>query len=483
MPTRPHVVVLMTDQHRADCLSCAGHPNVRTPNLDRIAAEGTRFANTYTSCPVCMPARSSFLTGLYSHNHGQWKNGGHLPRGTDTFALRLREAGYDTFHVGKSHYYGHRKNDHLDNHKDYLDALGWSDACETTGPFATLQCRSALTDRWEKQGLWKVFREDYRRRSEVNRAKATWPSPLPEAEHPDAFVGRRAVEHIERYDADRPMLLFVGFGGPHYPWDPPACWAEKYDPSDMDPALATDEPPGWLPPAAARHMQELRDSPLEDSPVDPDDNARFRALYYAKISHIDHWCGRILEALEARGMRDDTAVVFWSDHGEMLGDKGRFAKSVLYDGAVRVPLIVRPPGGAAGGACEALVSLVDAPATILDLAGCGESSGGEPLGFGRSLVKALGGQTAGEGWSGREAVFSEIARRTMVCDGRYKMVVAHTGELLKLFDLREDPTEATNLAGRQETRDVVAALRERLLDWRLATDARQPAYPPASWPP
>jgi arylsulfatase A-like enzyme len=172
----------------------------------------------------------------------------------------------------------------------------------------------------------------------------------------------------------------------------------------------------------------------------------------------------VLGAFEVRNMLDSTAVVFWSDHGEMLGDKGRLAKSVFYEPAVRVPLILRPVGGLASGVeSGALASIVDIFPTVLDLAGC------EPKedAFGRSLVPLI----EGPGADHHDAVFSEFDHRTMVFDGRHKLVVRADGTPLKLFDLEADPTEAVNLLGREDTAETVARLRERLLAWLLATQA------------
>jgi len=466
--SRPHLLVIMPDTHRADCLSCAGHPNVRTPNIDRIAAEGVRFANTYSTCPICMPARSTVLSGLFCHNHGQWSNCGCLPAETDTFAKRLQAAGYHTCHIGKSHYYPHASGDHLDRHIPYMNALGWQDVQETTGPYATVHTESILTDRWRQVGCLETFREDYRRRGrEGGRFGATWPSPLPAGEHMDDFVGRLAVEYIASYRRSEPLLLFVGFGGPHDPWDPPKEWAERYDAAEMPAPLPPCEPPPWLPPEAADHQRRAEPAVGDDArePI-----RRVRALYFAKVSHVDHWIGRILDALTRRAMLDQTAIVYWSDHGAMLGDKGRVHKSVFYESSVKVPLIVRRPDRCgAGEISRALVSLADVSPTILDLAGCEPKAGA----FGRSLAPT----PAGPGAPGHDAVFSEIAslglRRTMVRDGRFKMVLDDRSRPLKLFDLVEDPTEARNLVGRAETEPTVRRLRDRLLAWHLATPSDQ----------
>jgi arylsulfatase A-like enzyme len=453
----------MPDQQRGDCLSSAGHSVVRTPNMDRLAAEGVRFANAYTTCPICMPARSTALSGLYCHNHGQWNNYGHLESDADTYARRLREAGYHTCHIGKSHYYAHRAGIHLNAYRPFLQALGWTDVLETTGPWATTACDSIMTDHWRKIGCLDTFREDYKRRQQTGPARALWPSPMPPGEHADDFVGRTAVEYLERYDRSEPLLLFVGFGGPHEPWDPPPDWAERYDPSATDPALPTTEPGPWVPEPAAAHQRRLQHDPHG---LTPEIVAKIRALYYAKISHVDSWVGRILEALQRRGMLEDTAVVLWSDHGEMAGDKGRLYKAVFYESSVRVPLIVRPPRcPTAGRVAEGVASLADLFPTVLALAGCEAKEEA----FGRSLLGTVRDPAARL----HDAVFSEIDHRTMIRDERFKLVLDADGAVLKLYDLAEDPQEAVNLVGRDGTAETVARLRERVLAWHLATGYRQ----------
>ena len=462
MPDRPHVLILMPDQYRADCLGCAGHPIVRTPNLDRIAAEGVRFDNAYTPSPVCQPARSSFLSGLYCHNHGQWGNHGWLPRDTDTLARRLRE-GYHTCHVGKSHYYPHVKGDHLARHADYFDALGFDEVFEVTGPLATRTTDSIMTDRWRQLGCLETFRDDYRRRAEAGELNATWPSPMPPGETLDDFVGRTAVECVRGYDREQPLMLFVGFGGPHSPWDPPADWAAQYDPAEMDAPLPASQPSEWVPAAAAAYQRRVEGHLGE---IDPQTNGRIRALYYAKISHIDSWVGAIVDAMKDRGMWDETAVVFWSNHGEMLCDKGRLSKSVFYESSARVPLVIRTPERRSAGAVSpALVNLVDLFPTICDLAGVDSGNAGH----GRSLTPLLdepGGRV-------HDAVFSEIGDRTMARTETHKFVTNAAGEPLLLYDLAADQTEEVNLLGRDDCRDVQAEMRDRLLRWHLATPSRQ----------
>jgi len=456
---RPNILILMPDQMRADCLSCAGHPVIQTPNFDRIAAEGVRFPLTYTTCPVCMPARSSFLSGLFCHNHGQWANYGRLPATADTYARRLKAAGYHTCHIGKSHLYPHRRGHHLREDEPFMHALGWEDVLETTGPHATCMTKSILTDHWERLGLYETFLNDYIRRGKEGGVAAVWPSPLPPGETLDDFVGRTACEYLESYSRSEPWLVFVGFGGPHEPWDPPAEWAALYEGKEMNPPQPPPKDEPWLSPEAAAHRAEIarRERPLPDETV-----AKIRALYYAKISHIDDWVGRILGVIERRGWWDNTAVVVWSDHGEMLGDRNLYRKTLFYDASARVPLVLRLPDRRGAGSVRThLVSLVDLVPTLLEIGGA-ELRKRE---FGKSLLPLVTNPHANH----HDAVFSEIHFRTMIRDERYKMVVNERGAVLKLYDMVKDPGETRNLAGCNRTGAVIRRLRERLLQWHLAT--------------
>ncbi len=458
MPT-PHILILMPDQLRADCMGCAGNEIIQTPNLDRLAAEGVRFTHAVTTSPLCMPARASFVSGLYSHNHGMWSNAGQLPAEDETFCHHLQRTGYYTAHVGKSHFYAHGGR-HLREYEPYMHARGLDWVHETTGPWATMRTDSYMTDRWAELGLLKAFRDDYQRRRDTGPT-AVWPSPLPVEEFLDGYIGRQAVEWVEGYEGDKPTCLFVGFGGPHEPWDAPGNYATMYGPDAMGLGIPAPDPPDWLPASAARRQTQGRVRGMTE-----DDVRKIRANYLGKITLVDHWSGQILDAFDRRGWLDDTLVVVWSDHGEMLGDHGRLHKSVFYESAVRVPLILRWPGHIPGGATsDALVQQIDVFPTLL------EAVGAEPSKrcFGRSLWPLLGGERGAH----REAVFSEVDRKSMVRTERRKYAADDRGNGYMLFDLEADPEEQRNLVGHTEARELEREMRDRLLNWLLATQVRQ----------
>ena len=467
---KPNILVIMPDTFRGDSLACAGHPAVQTPNLDRLAAMGVRFDNAYSSSPICMPARSNCLSGLYCHNTGQWNNYGHLPAGTRTYMSLLRENGYRTAHIGKSHYYPHsnaragEKAPHLDDEKPFMRSLGHEDVLETTGPWATVGTDSILTDRWRDRDMLDLFRDDYGKRAEVGPFKATWPSPLPEEEHMDTFVGRTTADYLRDYDDERPFAVFVGIGGPHDPWDPPQAWADRFKDVEVPKPIPATEAEAWLGDAA----REFHTSMMGE-PADEETWKAIRRLYYAKIAHLDSLVGEILDTLEAKGELDNTVIVFWSDHGDRLCDRGKVHKSVYYDESARVPLILRLPGNpGAGTGCESIVSINDIFPTVLDAAGV------DPVdGFGTSLVPA----TAGAGANFHDAVFSEIdnagGRTTMIRTQRHKLVINAEADTLQLFDMQEDPQELQNLAGREDMTDLERDLKERIFRWRLETETVQ----------
>ncbi len=465
MPTpRPHILILMPDQMRADCLGAAGNPVIRTPALDRLCGEGVLFTNAFTVSPLCMPARASFVSGLYPHNHHMWANAGRLPAEDETLFHHLQKAGYYTAHIGKSHYYSHLAGEHLRTYESYMRARGLDYVHEPTGPWATSRTDSYMTDHWERLGLLAAFREDYERRRR-SRPSGVWPSPLPTEEFMDSYIGRQAVRFIDEYSSPEPMCLFVGFGGPHEPWDAPGEYATMYDPAEVPAPIPAAEPPDYLPEYARQRMRFGRVEGLTEEAT-----RELKANYYGKISLVDHWVGEIVAALERRGWLDETLVVFWSDHGELAGDHGRLYKRSYHVGSVRVPLIVRWPGRVpAGAASPALAEIIDVYPTLL------EAVGAEPSQrcFGRSLWPVLEDPSAPH----RHAVLSEVDYKpyldTMIRTERFKCAVDQQGRAFMLYDVQNDPQEQTNLLGHPDYADVEREMRELLLSRLLATEYKQ----------
>lgn len=460
MSDRPNLLLLMTDQQRADAMGCSGGW-VRTPNLDRLAGEGIRFRHCVTTSPVCIPARLSLATGLYPHNTWVWDNQEHtLAAEAPTWMQAVREAGYRTSLFGKTHLHPHHGD--LRDREELMHAYGLDDVDEIGGPRASARVLSHMTARWQDLGLWESYRQDVADRF-ATKPHVVRPSPLPLDEYADVYVGRRATEYLTAYDRAEPWCCWVSFGGPHEPWDTPEPYASAYDPEQM-PAPAPL--PEWVH-QAGRPTGYLHERLARPPALEPGDAAAMRADYAGNIELIDEQVGQLLAAIEARGEWDNTVVVFTSDHGELNGDFGLIYKSCLLDGAARVPLIVRTPQTAqAGGAVS------DAPAEWIDAGATLAEAAGAPLThtqFGRSLLPMV----ADPGASHRDAAFCEHQGEVMLFDERWKAAVNREGEIYLLFDRDADPQEQDNLAGTGRADDVEEAMRRRILAHLMRTQVRR----------
>lgn len=449
---QPHILILMTDQQRADCMGCAGHPQLKTPNIDSLAREGIRFTQAATVSPLCMPARVSFASGLYPHNHGIWANQGELPSTDETFFQLLHRAGYCTAQVGKVHLYEHKTGVHLKSREPYLHARGLEYVHETTGPISARRTYSYLTDEWMAKGLFDSFIEDLRARAQSGDG-GVWPSSLPVEYHLDSYVGRKAVEFVETYSDPRSMCLFVGFGGPHDPWDAPDHYAEMYRPSETPIPI----PIACQDPALPGAVKAKPDFVVQPAGVLAN-MAKIRANYYGKLSLIDDNVGYVLDAFQRRGWLEDLLVIFLSDHGEMLGDHGRLGKKTFHEATVRIPLIARWPSRIpAGKVSDALVEIVDVFPTLV------EAGGSDPSArcLGRSLWPLIRNDSAEiRDWQISEIGYGEA--RVMLRSRKWKIAIDAGGLAYMLYDLECDPNEQHNLAGQLAVRGVELQLRQFL---------------------
>lgn len=454
--SKPNILFIMTDQQRWDAMGCSGGW-VRTPCMDRIAAEGVRFSNCVTNSPVCIPARVSLATGLYPHNTGIWNNLHYdMPGTTPTWMQAVRAAGYRTSLFGKTHLHHHggdlRDREHL------LHAYGLDDVDEIGGPRASVKVGSHMTARWERAGLWERYREDYRERFST-KPHLVRPSPLPLEEYADVYVGRQAQRYLETYARPEPWCCWVSFGGPHEPWDAPEPYASMYRPADMPrpvprPDDAGDRPRGSLDRSLAKAKR-----------LTVDDVQAMRANYAGNVTLIDDQVGAILRTVEARGEMDNTVIVFSSDHGELNGDYGLMYKSLLLNGAVRVPLLIRTPATAAGPAAG---SVSDAPVEVFDIGPTlTELAGGrlEHPQFARSLCPLAAAPSAPH----RDFAISEIDGEIMILDREWKMVLNADGIPYLLFNQPEDPGETSNRVADASTAALRTELRLRVLEHLVRT--------------
>ena len=361
--TNPNVLFLMTDQQRADAMSCSSDGSwVKTPNLDRIAAEGVRFTNCTTTTPICIPARVTLATGLYPHNTHVWSNLNYaLPETAQTWMRVLRDMGYRTSIFGKTHLHPHRGD--LRDREYLLHAWGLDDVDEIGGPRASAAVMSHMTARWEEKGLLEAYRADFAERF-ANKPHVARPSVLPLEEYADVYVGQKAKQYLSTYDHNQPWFCWVTFGGPHEPWDAPEPYASMYDPAAMPepqprPTEADSDkrPQGWLDTYMERRTPKFDDG----------DQAAMRANYAGNVSLIDDQIGEILATIEQRGELDNTIIAFTSDHGEMNGDWDLIYKMNFLDSSARVPLLFRSPKTVNEGG-----KVIDAPVENIDLGTYGD---------------------------------------------------------------------------------------------------------------
>lgn len=452
MPDLPHILFLMTDQQRADCLGVAGHPVLQTPNMDRLVAEGVHFTSAYTTSPLCVPARASMTMGLYPHNSNIWQGDSTVPLDADTYMHRLKDIGYTTCSIGKNHLYPMENCNLYDNHPNY-HAIGFDHIEDLSGTWGIIEGDSVYVDYLKELGLHeklaKYLKDLEDKPDEVRRFIA---EPLPiDAEHYiDAFIGRRIEKYVDEYEGDTPSFVYAGFQGPHEPWDAPQEYIDLH-PLDEIPEPIPEKPAGdWLPERSLAYQKWAQ----YYQPPTPEAGKAIAAAYYGKIRMIDDSIGRILAAYERKGWLDDTVIILSTDHGEMLNDLARVSKSIFYESAAHIPFIVRLPENSPyaelrGTTNDKFVELVDVHATILDVAGA------EPWKH-QDSISVLGGLK-------REDVLGEVHAHYMLRTREWKIVVGRDGQTLQLFDLVDDPNEQVNLCEHPDYRQQELEMRSRLL--------------------
>jgi len=450
---RGNILFIMADQFRHDFLGCAGAGFVRTPNLDRLAERGVRFTQCCSNAPVCSPARIGLATGLWPWRLGAMDNDAYLPAGAKTYYQRLRDHEYRVGCVGKLDLAKKDKYNGRWGDRPCGFAWGFTHPEETEGKMHAGQNpdpQGPYGFRLEEQGLFQKFHEDYMARKAKGWIKgASHDSMLPAEAFEDVYIGRRAVEWIERIPDDFPWHFFVSFVGPHDPFDPPEEYGRRYRGAAMPPPIADDL--ADKPACRRRRVLEMTSEEV----------AVTRRQYCGLIELIDDQIGRILTALERRGWGENTHVVFSSDHGEMLGDHGFYTKSLPYESCLRVPFIVAGPGIARGAVSDALVELIDVAPTICELAGLPPWENID----GRSVAPILRGQSQRH----RDDIIFALREFCGMRTDRWKLVRNYNAAP-ELYDLRNDPQELRNLAGQEPAviKELSLRLRERLGEgkWR-----------------
>ncbi len=436
MPDRPNVLWYVTDQQRFDTIGALGNDLVRTPTIDELVHSGTAFTHAYCQSPICTPSRASFMTGMYPSRVHNCRNGNaDWPNHPPLISKSIADAGYDCGLVGKFHLQssGRRTEPRLDDGYRF-----W-------------KFSHAPRDDWP---TGHDYADWVRARGGDLDALRAHPDRVPTEFHQVTWATDRSIEFVDAdRPADQPWFLTVNVYDPHPPFVPPKAYADRFDPADMpgphfrESDLATQQS------LAAVDFQTLAKHP------DEFDGRRVQALYYAMIEQLDDQLARLLRHLDETGQRENTVVVFTSDHGESLGDHGLLYKGCrFYEGLVRVPLIFSGPGVQPGKRSDALVELTDLSSTLLETCGVEPHAGVQ----GSSLLPILGGDASpdehrdfvrSEYFDALDAHFCETAGdgegdhtfATMYRDRRWKVVVYHGHGLGELYDLEADPHEFVNL--------------------------------------
>ena len=475
-----NLLFIMTDQQRWDAMSCAGNPVIKTPNLDRLAAEGARFPKFYSSCPVCTPARTVILTGHALESNHVWSNANvttsELPAEFLSFDQVLLRSGYRGEYYGKWHVPYQLALDYTrpvrwlngkakppGSKADMSDSDAYREYVRKNVPARTPQPGQHV----QKNGVWPYtpipLDENYGKPQpdRPSQAEAYGRLDIPPEHSSAAYTAKEGLEALDRLK-DGPFTLTISLDPPHPPMMVSEPFYSMYPP-DKIPVPASIADPRTNSPYADRAK-----TPSDALYRDPQNIRQMTSIYYGMISEVDQWVGKILTRLDELGLARNTLVVFTSDHGEELGEHGMHGKFVFYEGSVHVPLLLRLPG------VIPATTVVTAPASQLDLFGTildYLNQPGHPT-EGHSLRPLIEGKESG---AGRIAVSEWPAAQLpgfMVTDGRWKLLFGRNAtnkSLDALYDLQTDPHELNNLIGRnpdrEKSRSEALRMKGLLVDW------------------
>lgn len=462
--TRPNILWICTDQQRFDTIAALGNPHINTPNLDRLVAEGVTFTNAFAQSPVCTPSRASFLTGRYPRVTGARQNGQMIPSHEILVTRMLAEAGYDCGLSGKLHLAPcHRQVEKRidDGYRVFRwshdPSPQWGKANEYT---AWLESKGY---KWED-----IYRPN---------GKHAYPG-VPAELHQTTWCFDRAIEFIEE-EREGPWCSSINVFAPHHPFDPPKEYLDRYDPDQLpDPSYKPGELDNKPVFQKVDHDGAYGGMLLGFSKMTPRERREVTAAYYAMIEQVDDNVGRILKVLEDSGQRENTIVIFMSDHGELLGDHGMYLKGPhMYDCSLRVPLIISWPGRfKAGLRSDALVELVDIVPTLLTA--CGMEI---PVRVqGKSLYDICTGradphqhkdQIYAEYYVGQpfHRKLKELPLLTTVRTREYKLTSYAGLDIGELYDLKADPGEHENLWDSPEHKDLKMEMLKLCFDVSVLT--------------
>ena len=409
----PNFLFLLPDQHRPDWLGVNPDLPLRTPNLDRLSANGVRFTRAHCNSPLCAPSRACLASGRGYSRCGVVNNGQDYPLDQSTYYQALRSVGYRVAGVGKFDLHKAVLDWNLDGSR-LLAEWGFTEGIDNEGKLdgstSFTQAgapKGPYLDFLHRRGLASVYVREHRERKKHLGAYTT---ALPDDAYCDNWVAENGLGFLKQFPTGQPWHLVVNFTGPHDPMDVTPTMRERWQGVDLPLPHANDHP-------------------------DRAGLLRNRQNYAAMIENIDRHVGRLVDLVRERGELDNSLIVYSSDHGDMLGDHDRWGKSVWYDPSVRVPLIIAGPGVRNGVVSDALVSLQDLAATFIDYAGAEPM----PVMDASSLCSLL----SGDADLHRQHVIAGLNDWRMIYDGRYKLVTRPCEPPI-LFDLANDPWEDVN---------------------------------------
>jgi len=464
MKSKKNILLITDDQHRWDFYDNRVIAGMQTPNLTRLMDEGVTLTNTFANCPICMPARFTWMYGLYAgqcaagllNNHHDW------PMELPSMPQALQKIGYHTALVGKLHAHAGLRYVNVLEEKDKTHQRGFDDVFETCGKSLSHWYDCNFTKNLEDKGLLDDYRADVYVRHLLDLEEGR-PTFLKREDTMDTLTGDAGVQWLQEYEDDKPFFLHLSFCGPHFPLDPPEEFASRHKPEDMPPPECVED----------EVFIEL--------------NKKHRAAYAAMIEHVDEEIGKTLSVLEERGMLEDTIIFFGTDHGDMMGHHQRIGKMIYYDGSARTPYIVRFPDGCnAGKILDGMVEAVDLPCAILEAAGytpedlpklMPQTPGQSFYRYARSEVPEHREDAYSECWT----IDHPVAYR-MLRTRDWKYVFRKEGDVL--FDMVNDPLETENLIDRPEHQARISDMRRRLIErmMRCVTPSRPGAtYTDGFW--
>lgn len=441
MATQSNLLVIISDEHQSRAMGCAiewaNKLDIKTPNLDALAARGIRFTNAYTPCPICVPARASFASGQYVHVNRLWDNAMPYTGKPKGWGHKLQEKGIRVESIGKLHY----RSD------------------EDPAGFDVEHIPMQVADGVGM--VWASIRKEEERVNMPGRMLGDYigPGHSKYTEYDEAVV-TRTIKWFHECPAnpDQPWCLYVGLVAPHFPLVVPQEFYDLY-PVDELPEVKLHPSEGFKLHPWVAMQNEMGSS--EDKFKSPDERLSAMACYYGLCSWLDYNIGRILEALDSTGHGENTTIIYSSDHGDNVGARGLWGKSNMYEESAAIPLIMAGPDMArnvSGGVCETPVSLLDVSATIASHFGSSLNGPGVNL-----------TDIASRPRNDARIVFSEyhavgaISGAFMIRKGIWKYI-CYVGFESELYNLAEDPQELRNLADDPAYKSNLAELHSDLLD-------------------